>query len=159
MKKLIVFLFALFTVSASAQTTLLTDGVTHNIAPGYISGDSIHTIGLIDMRDGVAKMDSFQVHINTEDSLRYTVYVVPVGAIGTWNVADSVGGCLPPAIATYYHQHTAEGISVVPFFRILAAVGQNAYFSPMRVYIRVWAVGSEVASSSKKFKTTIRVYK
>lgn len=150
MRKILFLLaFVLMSGTAFSQAAFLTDGVTINIKPGYISGDSIHTVGLVDMRQGTNKRDSLSIIVNTSDSLRYTLYVVPVLPKGTWNVADSVAGCITPNNALYYVQHAAEGVSVVPWFKIAGAIGANSYCDIFRVYIRVWAVGSEVASSGK----------
>lgn len=161
MKKILAVLaFVLLSGSAFAQTTFSTTGITHNIADAYLSAaDSVHTFGLIDMRSGIEVADSIALVITTQDSLRWSAYVVPVGPLGTWTIADSTAACLPYDVATYYNQHTAEGQTYVPWTRIRAAIGGHAAMGLYRVYIKVHAVGSEVASSGKKFNVLARIYK
>lgn len=162
MKKLIlVFLMALAPLAMQAQTDFLTDGIVHNIAPGYISGDSVHTIGIVDMQDGVFAADSFAIVCEPADSLNIRYYVVPLQDLSAETVADSVAGVgFNTNVATGGYQFTADGYGVVPWHNILAGIGSHRARARLyRVYARVFAVGSEVASSGKKFKTRIRMYR
>ena len=161
MKKILAILVLAFVpFLASAQTALYTTGVTHTIADQYLSAaDSMHTIGIVPMRNGTQYADSIQVWVETSDSLNIRIFVVPVKTMGTAEtVADSVAGAgFVTNVATGGFQFTAAGYAVVPWHNIQAALTQQK-LSPasFRIYARVYAVGSEVASSGKKFRVLVK---
>lgn len=162
MKKTLIILAMIFAgFSASAQTVLQTSGVPHNIADSYLSAaDSMHTIGIVNMQNGIAVADSFQIQCETADSLNIRYYVVPLQDLATETVADSVAGCgFVTNVATGGYQFTTDGMALVPWHNIVAAITQTRTGAKLyRIYARVYVVGSEVASSGKKFKTTVRTY-
>lgn len=169
MKKLfILFAFLAFTGSAFSQVELWNgQGVFHNIAPGYISGDSVHSIGFVDMQlsprgdaGGLQYADSIQVVIENADSIRVSLFIVPnqSSAIATESIADSVAVVKSVAAAGggIWTQKTADGTILFPWHNIVAAITQaNLGANSYRIYVTVFAVGSEVASSGKKFRTYV----
>ena len=158
----LVFLMVGFT--ASAQTTLLTNGVVHGLQTSNAAAalaDSIHSWGIVVMRDGTAAIDSFQIQYETADSSHIRFFVVPLQDLATETVADSVAGVpFYLEIATGGFTFTTDGIGLVPWFSIVGAIlptrtGAKAY----RIYSRQYAVGTELRGNAKTHKVTIRTYK
>lgn len=163
MKKIITLLvFLVMSGSVFAQSgTIVTLGVDHVIADSYLSAaDSIHYIGDVNLRRGDTHADSMQIVCETADSLNIRYYVVPNQELATASVADSVAGCgFVTNVATGGYQFTTDGVATVPWHNIVAALTQTkAAFKKFKIYARVYVVGSEVASSGKKFRTTVKVF-
>ena len=166
MKKLILIL-ALFVASSTSgfsQIQLATNGVTHTLATSNAAAalaDSIHTIGFVDMRDGTAAIDSFSITFETTDSSNVRFYVIPLQDLSAETVADSVAGIGPAAnVATGGYQMTADGIVQIPWHAIATAItsrklGAKAY----RIYMRLYAVGTELRGTSKQCKVKVNRYK
>jgi hypothetical protein len=164
MKKITLILALLMLgFTANAQITLQTNGVVHGIQSSNAAaalGDSVHTIGIVDMRNGVAAVDSFQIHCETTDSLNIRYFVVPLQDLSAETVADSTAGAgFVANVSDGGYQFTADGMGLVPWHNIAAAITQQRLGAKVyRIYARVYAVGSELRGNAKTFKTTVRVY-
>lgn len=161
MRKLIIALLFLAPYLVMAQSaTLVTVGVSHNIADAYTSAaDSIHTIGTFDMRDGAHFADSVQIICETQDSLNIRYFIVPTGKYDAAGIADSVAGVgFTTNVASGGYQFTAAGFGCVPWHNIVAAIKPKHQYDRFTIYARVYAVGSEVASSGKQFQTLVKRY-
>ena len=166
MKKLIFILalFVAFTGTNFSQVTLATNGVVHTIATSNAAaalGDSIHTIGIVDMRNGIAAADSFQIHFECQDSIGIRYFVVPLQDLATETVADSVAGCAFVAnVATGPYPIVAtDGVGLVPWQNIQAAITQQRLGARVyRIYARIYALNSELRGTTKQFKTVVRLY-
>lgn len=162
MKKLFILLafFAVtFTVNAQNIDSRFQDGVTHYIADQYLSAaDSLHDMGIFFMRDNNrVPLDSLVFGISYEDSIAYSWVIQPLGIVGD---GDTVT-CFPgSAVADYQIGATAEGVDYLPWHVMkLATGGDVQYAKAIHVYIRIAAVGSEVASSKKRFNILPKAYR
>jgi len=166
MKTLMIsLLFILMGSTAFSQATFFTTGITHTIQSSNAAaalGDSIHTIGIVDMRQQAGvRVDSFQIQCSTSDSLNIRYFVVPLQTpLATSTIADSTAGCgFVTNVATGGYQFTADGIALVSWQNIAAAITQTRTGARFyRIYARVYAVGSELRGTTKTFKTTIAAY-
>lgn len=162
MRKYLVIL-ALFAlpVLASAQSSpfVTTTGIVHNIADAYLTAaDSVHTIGIVSMYDDDGTwVDSLNIVCTAEDSLNIRYFVVPYDKLKSTTVADSVAGV---AVVTNVelggYTMAGGGRCIVPWHNIVAAIKPSHQFTQFMIYARVYAVGSEVASSGKKFRTVVK---
>lgn len=166
MKKLILILalFVAFTGSGFSQVTFQTNGVVHTLATSNAAaalGDSIHTIGIVTMNDGIFAADSFTLTFETQDSSNVRFYVIPLQDLSAETVADSVAGIGPAAnVATGGYQMTADGIVQIPWHAITTAIGSRKLGAKAyRVYMRLYAVGTELRATTKQCKVTARVYR
>ena len=154
MKKLAI-LFALVPVLAFGQV-LDNTGVEHGIADAYLSAaDSLHylgTVSLLEMNNPTNRIDSLALVVSNQDSLRLDLVIASVNEYGV--VTDS-GSVVPESGANgYWVQYAAAGDMVVyPWFILKSTLKtMSSHVRYWKVYAHVYAVGSEVASSGKKFK-------
>ena len=154
MKKLAV-LFALVPVLAFGQV-LDNTGVEHNIADAYLSAaDSLHylgTVSLLERNDPTNHIDSLALVVSNQDSLRLDIIV---GLVNEYGVLTDSASIVPEAGANgYWIQYAAAGDMVVyPWYILKASLKtllSGARYA--KVWAHVYAVGSEVAASGKKFK-------
>jgi hypothetical protein len=147
--KKLLFLVAFVCFAYNAQAQLLsTSGVQHTIADAYLSAaDSLHDFGLVNLLD----CDSAQIYIYTSDSCTWAAVHSAVWGSASTDTAMSVGAERASV--------NAPGYQVVQWFQYknkLNAWGGGA--PAMRVYIRIYATGSEVASSGKKFRVWVKKF-
>ena len=170
MKRIMTLLvFFALTIGASAQSDLWNAGVVHTIAPATAgpSTDSVHDMGYVDMilsprgdAGGLQYADSMQVYVEAGDSLRISLFIVENlgSSIGTETIADSVA-VIPSnsaPVAGIWTEVVAKGTILFPWHNIVGAIKSNASAASLRVYIKVFKVGSEVASSNKKFRVVAK---
>jgi hypothetical protein len=162
MKKLILLLalFVGFSSYGFAQQDLWMDGKSFVIGPSGTTTDTVIDLGYVDMMlsprgdaGGLQFPDSLHVIIETGDSLRGTLFAVPnyASTIATETIADSVAA-IYPSLGLQTFQATTKDVIPFYWFKIKAAIGDNAYSSSLRLYLRVFQVGSEVRSSNKYFR-------
>jgi len=166
MKRLIILLAILtgFATTATAQPKLWTTGSVHIIGPSGTTTDTVIDVGYVDMQlsprgdaGGLQFADSVHVIIETGDSLRGTLFMVPnYGAtIATEAIGDSVAAVFP-SLGLQTFQATTKDVIPFYWFKIKAAIGDNAYANSLRVYLRILAVGTEVRSSGKYFRVIVQ---
>ena len=163
MKKILMILalFALPYIGQAQTAAFTTSGIVHTIAPGYISGDSLHYIGLISMRESttpLAQADSAAFFVTSEDSLKADFYIVPHSSEHAAVIGDTASAAAFDGGANGKLHLTAAGQGVVPWFNIVASQKPGHRARYFKVWVRVYAVGSEVASSGKKFRVTAHRY-
>ena len=165
MKKLLYALvFILCSGTAFSQASFATIGVTHGLHTSTAAAalaDSLHYFGTVDMRgEGTARIDSFQIHYNTQDSTTIRFLIVPVRQpIATETIADSCGAGSTITVATGGAVHTATGTGTVLWAGIRAGLTDAKLGARMyKVYARLYAVGTELRGNAKKIKVTIARY-
>jgi len=170
MKRLI-FLFALLIAlvgNSYAQQDLWMNGKRFIIGPSGTTTDTTIDLGYVDMMlsprgdaGGLQYADSIQVHLETGDSLRATLFIVPnqSSVIATESVADSVAYIPRVAADGGYAQLTGDDNIVYPWHNILGAIGtDNASAPSLRLYLKVFQTGTEVRSSGKYFRVIAKRY-
>lgn len=154
MKKYIMLFFALFTVGAFAQNLEL--GVTHYAwaAQGMNYGsDSVHYFGTVSM----AGKDSINIQIESTDSVRYTVLLAAANGLTS---SDTLNTKVTAQTFVAYHQLTSASIERVGWYNWIAGGGGKlTAVDGIKVYLRIWAVGTEVQKSNKRIKVKVKAFK
>ena len=134
-----------FSAVAYGQPIFIT-GVEHTIADAYLSAaDSVHDFGLVSLVD----CDSVQIQMYTQDSL-YVAFL-PRAVWGTATADTSTSAALSRAF-------TAAGGATIFWPAISGKLASGGYAPAIKLQARVYSVGSEVASSGKKFRVWIHRY-
>lgn len=161
MKKMLVLFLLLAGFTAYAQGDLTRKGVTHTIADAYLSAaDSSHDFGLISMMDDDgAVVDSIQIEITSEDSLHARVLLAPDNKLDRATIADTVGVLCIAGDATGGPQFlTSAQRFYWSWLNITTALKPAHNATQFHLWVKVYAVGSEVASSGKKFMVRVKKF-
>ena len=166
MKRIAFILAALVLFAGSAYTQTLTGpgGAKFNIKDKNVgAGDSLHYIGMVDVcRDFGYPADSMYLNISTNDSLAYTVYVVPVtlesaAALTSDTVAwNAIADAYP-----YEVVHVGAQDTTFSWFNLVARMGAAKLngVCQFKVYLLQRASGSAMASRNKRGTAYIRPYR
>jgi hypothetical protein len=157
---LVLSLNVVYAQSDTARSPMHENGTTHYIADAYLSAaDSLHVFPSVQLIDayGALLYDSLHVLVGYQDSIRYTLYIIrktPLGWLDTVKVytVASAGGA-----DAAWQQATAAGATHAMWTQLLAAGILPT--TDLRFAVKVYAVGSEVASSLKKFNLKVLAFK
>jgi hypothetical protein len=125
-------------------------GVTRTISDAYLSAaDSVYSFGSIPLlKSNGTRVDSVSITVSTQDSLRFALVLTLKNAFGT--VMDTAS--ITQVGGDKIIDATAAGQVVFPYYTLRGAFGDKlAGAASITVGGIVYAVGSEVASSGKKF--------
>jgi hypothetical protein len=161
-KSSVIFVFIFFSfalVSSSSQilniNTLSSSGLTINARPAQGSNygsDSLHYLGRIELY----KIDSVQFKLSCQDSLNAAL----IGRVYHKYKTSDTATIIPIAVAGG-QMRSANAANVFSFgwFSLVSALKPNdiAAYS-IDLYLRIYAVGTEVAASGKKVHLTAKIY-